>query len=226
MLDGEAVMKALSRALAGGLAYGAAMLLLGQDALTVRPRSASSEYRSQAATRETELGAELLPRSEASRFFTPLEDKYYVVEVGIYPVGGETVDLKRGQFRLRADGKILKTQNPHAIATFLVQTAPPEPGMETTSYGGESVGVRMETGRPTEVFRQQRAGVGISSGHYWTSEDRETMYRELSSLELPEEETTKPVAGYLYFSIKNKGPVENMELIYRHRGENVILHLD
>ena len=222
-------MKALSRILAAGLACGAAMLLSGprsgQDQLYVPPREAASAYGSQAATHQTDVGAELLPHSLATGFFTPLEDKYYVVEVGIYPVGGHTVKLKRGDFRLRAGGRTLKPQHPHAIATFLVRTAPPEPGMRTRSYGSESVGVRMGTGRPTEVFQEQRAGLGVSSGRYWRPEDRDRMYSELDGLGLPEGETAAPVAGYLYFSIKKGRSAETLELIYRHVGENVTLHL-
>jgi hypothetical protein len=83
----------------------------------------------------------------------------------------------------------------------------------------------METGRPTEVFRGQRAGVGVSNGRYWTREDREEMYRELDSLGLPEGASASPVAGYLYFSMQGKNPAETLELIYRHAGENVTLPL-
>ena len=166
----------------------------------------------------------MLPRSQVAHFFTPLQDQYYVVEVAVYPLG-RSVHLKRGNFRLRPDGKAVKAQNPHAIATFLTKTAPPAPGMETTSRRSESIGIRRETGRPTEIFTEQRRGVGISSGHYWTHEDRERMYSELSSLELPEGSTAEPVSGYLYFSIKNKGPAKTMELIYRDAAENVTLRL-
>lgn len=98
--------------------------------------------------------------------------------------------------------------------------------METTSRRTESIGIRRETGRPTEVFSEQRTGVGISSGHYWTSEDRERMYSELSSLELPEGATNEPIAGYLYFPIKNKRSTETIELIHRNTGKDVILRFD
>ena len=209
--------------LAAGLACGVAML--GQDALPVRPRVEVSEYEIQASTHRVQFGAALLSRSEASRFFTPLEDQYYVVEIAVYPVQGQPVELERDSFRLGTDGKSRKPQNPHAIATFLFKTAPPAPGMETTSRRSESIGIRRETGRPTEVFTEQRRGVGISSGHYWTHEDRERMYSELSSLELPEGSTAEPVAGYLYFSIKSKRPAETVELLYRDAGENVTLRL-
>lgn len=217
-------MKAVLRNLTVGIGCGAGMLLSGQEASSVQPRAAASAYESQASTPQSRLGAELLPRNQVASFFTPLQDQYYVVEVAVYPLG-RSVHLKRGNFRLRTDGKTVKAQNPHAIATFLTQTAPPKPGMETTSRRSESVGIRRETGRPTEVFRERRAGVGVSSGHYWTSEDRETMYRELSSLELPEDATEHSVAGYLYFSTKNKRLAETIQLIYHQGGESIVLRL-
>jgi hypothetical protein len=218
-------MKALSRLLVAGLVCCAAALLSGGDELSVSPREAVTAYGAQAAARRAEVGAELLPRRSAARFFTPLEDQYYVVEVGVYPADDRTIELKRGDFRLRAAGRTLKPQNPHAIATFLVQTARPEPGVQTTSHKSATIGVRMQTDRPTEVFREQRAGVGISSGRYWEPEDRDRMYRELAGLELPEGATTAPVAGYLYFAIKKGSSGGPLELIYRHAGENVVMAL-
>ncbi len=225
VLRRKVAMKALSRLLVAGLVCGAAALLSGEDELQVSPREAVTAYDGQAGTPRAEVGAELLPRRSAARFFTPLEDQYYVVEVGVYPIEGRTIELKRGDFRLRSAGKTLKPQNPHAIATFLVQTARPEPGMRTTSHKSGSVGVRMETGRPTEVFREQRAGAGISSGRYWTPEDRDRMYEELDGLELPEGETAEPVAGYLYFSIKKGRSTRHLELIYRQGGESAVMAL-
>ena len=208
-----------------GLVCGAVLLLSGQERSSISPRLEVTEYETQASTSRVQFGAALLSRSEAARFFTPLEDQYYVVEVAVYPVQGQAVELEPGSFRLRTEGKSRKPQNPHAIATFLLKTAPPAPGMETTSRRSESIGIRRETGRPTEVFTEQRRGVGISSGHYWTHEDRERMYNELSSQELPEGSTAEPVAGYLYFSIKSQATPETMELVFRDAGENVTLRL-
>jgi hypothetical protein len=97
--------------------------------------------------------------------------------------------------------------------------------MHTERYEGETLTIGKSTGRPTSVRTGTYSGGSIGNARYMDDEDRRRMEEELRGLGLPEVETTLPVAGFLYFPVKAKGPVDRLELEYKPRGGKVTMDL-
>ena len=176
------------------------------------PRTQVSRYPSHMEIDGTGAGAILLKESEVKqRFAADLNREYLVVEVAVYPRHGEMFDVKIDDFSLRVKGNetALKSENPRIAISLLQQTAPHKRDVHVVPYaniGYESSGIHSYPGYNSGGIYTS-TGVGVVLGdeeHERTPQDEEVMVMELTEKSLPEGQTDKPVAGYLYFRVDKK----------------------
>ncbi len=196
----------------------AAAVLAAQNG--IKPRPAASDYPVQASGKTLTAGAALLGTDQLrGSFATDLARAYVVVEVGVYPKGGERLDIGPGDFFLRntETGEVVRPAAPKSIAGVL-QKAPA--GRDVSLY--PSVGVGYESGPSYDPTTGRRAGgvstsvglgVGVGDAQPAASDaDRRTMETELREKQFPEKVVTAPVAGYLYFPVISKKKPAKFEL--------------
>lgn len=198
------------------------VLAVAQNAPT--PRPSAKDYPASGAESEYSIGAKMLSKTQVQNSFaTPLAGRYVVVEIGIYPADGKTVDVLKSSFSLHAsDGKDFVTPaSAEEIASILQKR--PSSGRDVTLYPQANVGYESypvydgtrvkQVGGPV-VGAGLGVGVGPSTQVANTDSDRRTMETELRDKELKAGEVSKPVAGYLYFPLATKDKV-TYELQYK-----------
>jgi hypothetical protein len=79
------------------------------------PKKSAKEYPAHTAADTLEVGAEYLVRSIPAEG-SPIAGDYLVVEVGLFPSRGETVDARSDSFRLRINGESYGTRPASASA--------------------------------------------------------------------------------------------------------------
>lgn len=208
--------------------------LLGSDSRGLRPRPAPADYPAHEASQEVTVAAAVLtPNQVKATFSTDLKD-YLVIEVGVYPAAGQTLDIIRTDFAIRAgtQGELVRAANPEAIAASNQRKSNPPPSRpsDVTIYPTATIGY--ESGTWTDPTTGQRrhaggvytdTGVGVAVGDPGypqpprpgsTDRDRDVMSQELTDRMLPEGNTAMPIAGYLYFRLPAKVRTSALELQY------------
>jgi hypothetical protein len=225
------------------LAIGAlAAFVLGADTRGLKPRPAAADYAVQETHGDLTLGAAVLTPDEVKSALSTDLKQYIVLEVGVYPAAGKTIELNPHDFALRAgeQGNIVRAAAPQAIAASNQRKNSPAPrqgsGRDVTLYPTATVGVANGpdpvTGRNrTGVYTGAGVGVGVggNNGPAYpdpprpgsTDRDREVMQQELADMMLPEGQFTAPVSGYLYFPIPQKARTAALELQYFGAGGKV-----
>ena len=208
--------------------------LLGSDPRGLRPRPAPADYPSHEAGGSVTVAAAVLTPDQVKGAFSTDLSQYLVIEVGLYPAAGQTLDIVRGDFAIRAGakGELVRAANPDAIAASNQRKNSPRPskGSDVTLYPSASVGY--ESGSWTDpvtgqrrhasgVYTETGVGVGVGDPGYpqpprpgSTDRDREVMGQELADKMLPEGKTGDPIAGYLYFQLPAKVRTSALELQY------------
>ena len=188
------------------------------------PRASATEYPASQMQPQYSIGAKVLSKTQIQNSFAaPLAGRYVVVEIGIYPANGKTLDLQKAAFALRtADGKdMVNPAAPEEIASILQQRPPSS--RDVALYPTANVGYvtwPVYNGTGTKQVGGPVVGVGLgvgvnqSTSTATTDSDRKTMETELRDKQLKEGEASKPVAGYLYFPITTKDRVQ-YQLEYR-----------
>jgi hypothetical protein len=197
----------------------AAVTLMAQGRQGIRPRPNASDYPAHEAIAGTTIAAVVLSPDEVRNLFATDLHKggYIVVEVGVYPEGGQDIDLSSSDFILKigSDNAMVRPVSAATIASVLQRKSEPRQvsrGRDVTLYptaeiGYESGGYDPVTGRRRSgVYTGTGVGVGIGDNGpsapprpASTDRDRTTMRQELEDKALPEGKTAQPVAGYLYF---------------------------
>ena len=199
------------------------------------PRASAAKYRSHAEKDGFSLGAELLPKSQASKAFAAdVNSCCLVVQVAVYPEKGGTVDLSLFDFSLvevKTDNAI-RPESPTTVAARLEEKKNPAHGVDVVTSGsvGYESGTYIDpvTGQPVHVRGvSTSAGAGVSNGNSVPAEiaehDREMIERELYDKGLPEGKASVPVAGYLYFALPSVRKNAKYQLVYSGRSEPLIL---
>jgi hypothetical protein len=217
------------KTLAAAFIFASAILASGSSA-GLKPRPSPSDYPNHESGKSATVAATLLTPDQVKSTFSTDMSHYIVVEVGVYPAAGQTVDLSSGDFALRigAQGEIVRAANPRAIAASIQRKNAPQPSRasDITLYPTATIGVASGTdpmtGRRTRgVYTDTGVGVGIGGGGPMeaprpasTDRAREVMQQELSDKSLPDGKTADPVAGYLYFPMTPKARNSGLELQY------------
>jgi len=201
------------------------------------PRVSAAKYRSHAEKDGLSLGAEFLPKKQASKVFVAdVNSCCLVVQVAVYPEKGDTVDLSLFDFSLvevKTDNSV-RPESPTTVAARLEQKKNPPRGVGVVTSGavGYESGTYIDpvTGQPVHVRGvSTSAGVGVSNGNSVPADiadhDCEMIERELYEKGLPEGKVSVPVAGYLYFALPNAKKNAKYQLVYSGRSEPLILPL-
>jgi hypothetical protein len=201
------------------------------------PRASAAKYRSHAEKDEFSLGAEFLPKKQASKVFAAdVNSCCLVVQVAVYPEKDNTVDLSLFDFSLvevKTDNSV-RPESPTTVAARLEKKKNPPHGVDVATYGrvGYESGTYADpvTGQPVHVQGvSTSAGVGVANGNSVPPDiadhDREMIERELYEKGLPEGKVSVPVAGFLYFALPNAKKNAKYQLVYSGRSEPIILPL-
>jgi hypothetical protein len=180
----------------------------------VPARTAPADYTAHAEAKGVRMGAEILSVDEVRNMFATDLSNYIVVEVGVWPETGKTLDLSPVDFSLLLDSDRapIRPVSPKTIAGVIQRKGQsrrddiilyPTVGVQTGTWGtgvGVGVGVGMGGGPP---------------GPASTDRDRRTMELELDEKGLPDAAVQKLVAGYLYFPANSKAKkLTSVELIF------------
>jgi hypothetical protein len=212
------------------LVFCAAPVVFGQRGLEPKPKA--SEYPASARGASVEIGAEYLVRmlrSGKDSFFVP---DFLVVEVAVYPLGGEPGHISSDQFSLRINQRkeVLMAQPPGFVAASLKY---PEWTQKPNLQVGAGVGnAGVILGRPTPVGRYpddpsarrripEPPKVGQPAQQV-EKEPQQTGDQAAVERALPDTRLEHPVSGYLYFDYRGKTKsIKSLELIFRD-GEKIV----
>ncbi len=205
---------------------------VAQNTITgLRPHAKASEYPAVRYENNLIVGAaQLSGRQVRNSFVSELNGHYIVIEVGIYPISNSKIEVLRDHFTLQAAGtnEIIRPATPATIAAVLQKKT--DGGRDVALY--PTVGVGHSTGR--DIYGNQGpggtvvvVGMGAEIGDSRppsTPADRKTMETELQDKSLPEGQTNKSVAGYLYFPIASNKK-QNYKLAYSNYDPPIKLDL-
>ncbi len=154
-------------------------LLFAADPSGVRPRVDRTQYAVAIFNQSLAVAAELVPAEKVRRQFgSDVDNRYLVVEVGVFPKARDPLEIRPGDFLLRVNRT-----------------------------------------RGTISASVPKAGVDLS-------EQPKPVATELEAKCLPATSTDKPVAGYLYFPVRDKRDGDNeYELEYKAQRTWMILPL-
>jgi hypothetical protein len=208
---------------------------LATDPRGVKPRPGPADYPAHENSNQLTLAAAVLSADQVKSLFATDLREYTVIEVGLYPASGQTIDVTSVDFAMRigAQGDIVRAANPHAIAASNQRKNRPSPsrGSDVTLYPTATIGYEsgdvydpVTGGRRRASSVYTGAGVGVGVGGAGappqaprpgsTDRDREVMQQELLDKALPDGPVTAPVAGYLYFRLPPKAKNSALELQY------------
>lgn len=186
-------------------------------------RSNPADYPASSVGTPVTIGADIMEPEQVRGSFSTDLSQYLVVEVGIYPKDGTTLQLDSLDFALHVDGRVVRPAEPRAIAAINQKNAAsrrddialyPTVGMTTGTWGtGVGVGVGVGTG-------------GNRPGPASTDRDRHVMQSELEDKGLQDGAVSKPVAGYLYFPVgSGRRKTTGYQLEYQPPGADLKLKL-
>jgi hypothetical protein len=186
-------------------------LAAGDGPPGVPPRPRPSDYPVRQSTKTATIAAAIVPPDQAGKMFSPeIAKQYIVVEVAVYPESGDIIDVKPLLFALRVGDRIGGAEQPADVS--------PGPDNHSPSVG-QSTGVTTETGvlygratGPVNGRSSQNleaySAVTVASGDARqpvppapsnSGPDPRIVADRLWNKALPEGQTGKAVAGYLYF---------------------------
>jgi hypothetical protein len=154
-------------------------LLFAAEPSGVRPRVDRSQYAVAIFNQSLAVAAELVPAEKVRKQFgTEVENRYLVVEVGVFPKARDPLAIRPGDFVLRVN-------------------------------------------RTRDAIR-----AAVAKAVVQLSETLKPMAKEMEAKCLPETSSDKPVAGYLYFPLRDKKDGDNeYELEYKAQRSWMILPL-
>jgi len=204
------------------------------------PRSAPTKYAAHAEASGAAIGATLLsPKDVHKNFHTDLNACCRVVEVALYPPDKGTMDIDLRDFVLRVVGTemAVKASGPVVVVGLLL---PPDPNSKTGDIrvvGEAHIGLESESGPyPGQRTRGVETGGGIGVGNMGpdgtpnasstSDHDRYLMEQELNEKSLPNDQVSKPAAGYLYFPLPKDNRKAVYQLEYTLNGQPITLKLN
>jgi hypothetical protein len=168
----------------------------------VTPRSQASAYPVHREQAQFSVGAKLLSAKEVEqKFSAPLGKRYLVVEVGVFPAGEVTLRQQDFIIRIGNDAHAFFAATPEDVATDLA-SRPRRVGIFPTlgvGYSNGPWGRGVSTGVGVGVAGGPRSYPGGPMGA-----TRRVVESELRDKLLPAGSLTKPIAGYLYFPVKER----------------------
>jgi hypothetical protein len=202
------------------------------------PRTSANRYHSHVQRDGISVGAEILtPKQVHKAFVSDLNRCCIVVEFAFYLKREGPHDLSLDDFAVFVSGNDIRTKPESAtvVAASLQKTASSGSGVavEGSATVGYESGTYIDpvTGQPRKVhgvYTSTGVGVGVGNPNPApgsTDRDRRIMEIELSLKGLPEGKVAAPVAGYLYFSIRERKKNTKYRLEYNLNSEKLVLPL-
>ncbi|SPF53181.1 conserved exported hypothetical protein [Candidatus Sulfopaludibacter sp. SbA4] len=192
------------------------------------PKAKAEDYEAHGRSKDLAIGAEYMIHSFSGQGQTYIAKDFLVVEVALYPLKGQRVDVNEGRFALRINGKkqALTPAPPQMVATTL-QHPEWQTGPRLEGGGGlGNAGVILGRPVPSQVPGGQRPPAPLPSPADnptgVESEPRVKAPELVVQVALPEGPHSGPVSGFLYFPYKGKTTsIKSLELLY----EDVVLQL-
>ncbi len=202
------------------------------------PRLSSSDYPSRQSTPSAAFGAAVVDPDQVKKFLSPdVSRNWVVVEVGIYPVAGQTVNVDFFDFALKlGDDDLARPGTPTEVASAWPDKTPSYPGRGPRVV--TETGVVYSSGRDPYNGRQHGwgtyTGVAVETGDPGISPppppprgpDPAVIEAKALDRALPLGQTARPVAGYLYFPVSSKkAKAASLELTYSRDSASIRLPL-
>jgi hypothetical protein len=197
-------------------AVGCMAALAARGGTGVPPRPTSSDYPVHQATATATIAATLVPPDLAKRIFpADVNKNYFVVEVAVYPLNGQTVYIDSFDFGLKfGEDEVSHPRTPEEIASMWAEKNAPQPPSKVNVtaetgvvYSTGSTGNDPVTGRPQHGLSTYN-GVAVGSGQPSPPPpppgDPRVVEAQVRDRALPEGPAVRPVAGYLYFPLISK----------------------
>jgi hypothetical protein len=207
----------------------------------LQPRPSSSDYPVSKTAKEAAIGALLAPGDQVKKILPDeISRKYVVVEVAIFPQDGSDVDVTSLDFALKfGPDDIRYPSTPHDLAGVWKEKQPSLPSHGPEVHG--ETGVTYGSGNDPVNGRTRGwstyEGVAVSNGHPSDAPpvdappppppyDPYVVEARAKEKALPEGQTSRAVAGYLYFPRSTKKRKNtSLELRYSKDGDVVTLSL-
>jgi hypothetical protein len=174
------------------------------------PRTAPTEYQSQAKAGMVTIGAEFMGHAVPTPEQPLTSEDYVVVEAGFFGPSDGKIRLSRDDFSLRVNGKkTLLTSEPYELVFHSLKDPewqPPDSGEAKESKGGLTTGGGGANGAPASApppppkmpFPLRRA-----------------MEQHVQKAAMQEGERPLPQAGLLFFQYRGKAEsIKSLELVY------------
>jgi len=216
-----------------------AMLFLCRAFGQTTPRDRVADYPAHAMDGRTGVAAEYLAHSIPAGTQTFIAPDYLVVEVAVFPVLGEPIEISTSTFTLRLNGKkeVISAEGPGFVAASVKYPEWEQRKNVEVQGGIGDTGVVL--GRPPVVGRfpgdptpqQSRLPRGPTAP---PPDDRNGIEKEdparaedvIAQKALPEGRAEKPLSGYLYFRYRGKTKsIKSLELVYAGKSGPVTLKL-
>jgi hypothetical protein len=194
------------------------------------PRGSPAEYPVHADAASVIIGGERVRPDRVAKLFSPdIGKNYVVIEIGVYPQNGATIDLRRLDFSLRfADQQETYPDTPEEAPLPWHERDGIKDKAQVTSEAGVVVSSTKDpaTGRrTTAVATYEATGVAVGNpppDH--RDPDPRLLEDRLKAKALPEGKSNKAIAGYLYFPKTPKKPKDNsLDLILQSGGASIHL---
>ncbi len=197
----------------------------------------ATDYPAHMIAGSTSIGAEYLVHSIPAGNQTLVAPDYLVVEVAVFPAGGQSVHIGGDTFALRINGKkfVVAPDSPGMVVASIKypdweQRRTAEASASAGNAGvvlGQPPAVGRFPGDPTtgRLPRAPRAP-DIDAQNGVEREKPETAEDVIAKTALPEGPAAKPVSGFLFFSFKGKvKSIKSLELIYQPNAGSAALKL-
>ena len=200
----------------------------------ISPRGSADDYAAHQTAGTVAIGAAYLPPSLAKKLFGDDLDKHgwVVFEVGVFPVDSTQTDVAADDFKLRQgkDPSIIRAATPHMVAADVRPQKVKQPKLpeNVTVHNTETIGYQTGPyGRG--VYTSSGVGVGIGKNEpppaAPPTASQLELEQQLEEKSLPETNTAKAVAGYIFFPKPSKDKTADYELIYFGRDGQINLKL-
>jgi hypothetical protein len=130
----------------------------------IPPRSSAEDYPAHQVSGSVSVGAALVLPDQVKKLFGEDLDKhgYVVLEVGMFPIGDNEVEVSPDDFRLRwgAEGAVTRAATPHMVARDVYPPKSPNTSVPGKVQTTETVGVIAGSNGRTTVYTDTSVRVG------------------------------------------------------------------
>jgi hypothetical protein len=182
------------------------------------PRPNSSDYPVHQDTKSSTIAAALVAPEQVKKIFSgDFNRKYVVVEVAVYPRDGASTDVDSFDFALKlGTGEVIHPARLEEIGKVWHEKGSPLPGhpVSITSETGVVYGSSSGPNGGTHGWGTY-TGVGVEAGGSGqqpapppppsSPSDQNALDAKIRAKALPQGQTSRAVAGYLYFRVASKG---------------------